>query len=157
MTEAEQVAPQFSIEKLYVKDMSLELPNAPQIFLEQVSPEIEINMHNLATTLPQPGWYEVALTVTVTARAQEKTIFLVEVAQAGIFQILNLADADLDAVLGVLCPNTLLPYACEVISNLIMRAGFPRVYLQHINFDVAYQERLRQLQQAQATQPLQSH
>jgi preprotein translocase subunit SecB len=157
MTEAEQVAPQFSIEKLYVKDMSLELPNAPQIFLEQVSPEIEINMHNLATTLPQPGWYEVALTVTVTARAQEKTIFLVEVAQAGIFQILNLADADLDAVLGVLCPNTLLPYAREVISNLIMRAGFPPVYLQHINFDVAYQERLRQLQQAQATQPLQSH
>jgi preprotein translocase subunit SecB len=157
MTEAEQAAPQFSIEKLYVKDMSLELPNAPQIFLEQVSPEIEINMHNLATTLPQPGWYEVALTVTVTARAQEKTIFLVEVAQAGIFQILNLADADLDAVLGVLCPNTLLPYAREVISNLIMRAGFPPVYLQHINFDVAYQERLRQLQQAQATQPLQSH
>ena len=157
MTEAEQAAPQFSIEKLYVKDMSLELPNAPQIFLEQVSPEIEINMHNLATTLPQPGWYEVALTVTVTARAQEKTIFLVEVAQAGIFQILNLADADLDAVLGVLCPNTLLPYAREVISNLIMRAGFPPVYLQHINFDVAYQERLRQLQQAQAAQPLQSH
>lgn len=157
MTEAEQAAPQFSIEKLYVKDMSLELPNAPQIFLEQVSPEIEINMHNLATTLPQPGWYEVALTVTVTARAQEKTIFLVEVAQAGIFQILNLADADLDAVLGVLCPNTLLPYAREVISNLIMRAGFPPVYLQHINFDVAYQERLRQLQLAQATQPLQSH
>jgi len=157
MTEAEQAAPQFSIEKLYVKDMSLELPNAPQIFLEQVSPEIEINMHNLATTLPQPGWYEVALTVTVTARAQEKTIFLVEVAQAGIFQILNLADADLDAVLGVLCPNTLLPYAREVISNLIMRAGFPPVYLQHINFDVAYQERLRQLQQAQTTQPLQSH
>lgn len=147
---SEQQQAQFGIEKIYLKDMSLEVPSAPQIFLERESPQIEISVHNGVAPLDQAGLYEAVLTVTVTAKLQDKTVFLVEVAQAGIFQILNLPAAELDAVLGVLCPNTLLPYAREAVASLMARAGFPPVLLQHMNFDAAYQERLRQLQQAAA-------
>lgn len=147
---SEQQQPQFGIEKIYLKDLSLEVPNAPQIFLERDNPQIEISVHNGAGPLEQPGLYEAVLTVTVTAKLQEKTVFLVEVAQAGIFQIVNLPPAEIDAVLGVMCPNTLLPYAREAVASLMTRAGFPPVLLQHMNFEAAYQERLRQLQQEQA-------
>jgi preprotein translocase subunit SecB len=147
---SEQQQPQFGIEKIYLKDLSLEIPNAPQIFLERDTPQIEINVHNGASPLDQPGLYEAVLTVTVTAKLKDKTAFLVEVAQAGIFQIVNLPPQELDAVLGVLCPGTLLPYAREAVAGLMTRAGFPPVLLQHMNFDAAYQERLRQLQQEQA-------
>lgn len=147
---SEQQQPQFGIEKIYLKDLSLEVPSAPQIFLERESPQIEINVHNGAGPLDQAGLYEAVLTVTVTAKLKDKTVFLVEVAQAGIFQILNLPAAELDAVLGVLCPNTLLPYAREAVASVMVRAGFPPVVLQHMNFDAAYQERLRQMQQAAA-------
>jgi preprotein translocase subunit SecB len=149
---SEQQQPQFGIEKIYLKDLSLEIPNAPQIFLERDTPQIEINVHNGAAPLEQPGLYEAVLTVTVTAKLKDKTAFLVEVAQAGIFQIVNLPPQEVDAVLGVLCPGTLLPYAREAVSGLMMRAGFPPVLLQHMNFDAAYQERMRQLQQEQAAQ-----
>jgi preprotein translocase subunit SecB len=142
--------PQFSIEKIYLKDLSLEIPNAPQIFLQVENPQIEISVHNGAVVLDQSGLYEAVLTVTVTAKVGDKTVFLVEVAQAGIFRILNLPPAEIDAVLGVLCPSTLLPYARETVTSLLVRAGFPPVVLQHMSFDAAYQERLSQLQQAQA-------
>lgn len=147
---SEQQQPQFGIEKIYLKDLSLEIPNAPQIFLERDTPQIEINVHNGASPLDQSGLYEVVLTVTVTAKLKDKTAFLVEVAQAGIFQIVNLPPQELDAVLGVLCPGTLLPYAREAVASVMTRAGFPPVVLQHMNFDAAYQERLHQLQQEQA-------
>lgn len=147
---SEQQQPQFGIEKIYLKDLSLEIPNAPQVFLERDAPQIEINVHNGASPLEQPGLYEAVLTVTVTAKFKDKTAFLVEVAQAGIFQIVNLPPQELDAVLGVLCPGTLLPYAREAVASVITRAGFPPVLLQHMNFDAAYQERFRQLQQEQA-------
>jgi len=148
---SEQQQPQFTIEKIYLKDLSLEIPNAPQIFLQLENPQIEISVHNGAAALDQPaGLYEAVLTVTVTAKLKDKTVFLVEVAQAGIFRILNLPATDTDAVLGVLCPNTLLPYAREAVSSLLIRAGFPPVVLQHMSFDAAYQERLRQMQQEQA-------
>ena len=147
---SEQQQPQFGIEKIYMKDLSLEIPNAPQVFLERDTPQIEISVHNGASPLEQPGLYEAVLTVTVTAKFKDKTAFLVEVAQAGIFQIVNLPPQELDAVLGVLCPGTLLPYAREAVASLITRAGFPPVLLQHMNFDAAYQERFRQLQQEQA-------
>ena len=93
--------PQFSIEKIYLKDLSLEIPNAPQIFLQVENPQIEISVHNGAVVLDQSGLYEAVLTVTVTAKVGDKTVFLVEVAQAGIFRILNLPPAEIDAVLGV--------------------------------------------------------
>ena len=150
MSEQQSTQPHFGVEKVYLKDLSLEIPNAPQVFLERESPQVEITVHNGAVTLDQAGLYEAVLTVTVTGKVKDKTLFLVEVAQAGIFQILNLPQSELDAVLGVMCPNTLLPYARETVSNLLLRAGFPPVLLQHMNFDAAYQERLRQIQQEQA-------
>lgn len=145
----EQAQPHFGVEKIYVKDMSLEVPGAPQIFLEQAAPQIEISVHNSASAMLQAGLYEAVLTVTVTAKLQDRTAFLVEVAQAGIFQVLNLPPAEVDAVLGILCPNTLLPYARETVASVLVRAGFPPVLLQHVTFEAAYQERLKQMQQAQ--------
>lgn len=143
-------APVFSIEKIYVKDLSLEVPNAPQVFSERENPKVDINIHNEARALEPAGYYEVTLTATVTAKAQEKTYFLVEAAQSGVFQIRNLPPQDLDAVLGILCPNTLMPYARETVSSTLMRAGFPPVMLQHMNFEAVYQQRLQQMQAQQA-------
>jgi preprotein translocase subunit SecB len=138
--------PLFGIEKLYLKDLSLELPNAPQIFFEREAPQVEVNIHNQAAALGQDGLYEVVLTVTVTAKIAEKTVFLIEAAQAGIFQIRNIAQPDLEAVLGTICPNTLLPYAREAVSSTVQRAGFPPVTLQHMNFELIYQQRMQQMQ-----------
>jgi preprotein translocase subunit SecB len=148
--QPQQQQPVFGIEKIYLKDLSLELPNAPQVFFETEGPQVEVNIHNEASGLPQQGLYQVVLTVTVTAKVQEKTVFLVEVAQAGIFQIRNVPQTELDAVLGTLCPHTLLPYAREAISSVVQRAGFPPVTLQHMNFDAIYQQRLQQMQAQQA-------
>jgi preprotein translocase subunit SecB len=147
--DAQQPAdqPLFGVEKIYLKDMSLELPNAPQVFFEREAPQVEVNIHNEATGLPQEGLFEVVLTVTVTAKIEDRTVFLVEAAQAGIFQIRHVPQADLEAVLGTLCPNTLLPYAREAVASLVQRAGFPPVTLQHMNFDLLYQQRLQQAQQ----------
>ena len=142
--------PAFGIEKIYLKDLSLELPNAPQVFFEREAPQVEVNIHNQAAALQQPGYYEVVLTVTVTAKIQDRTVFLVEAAQAGIFQILNVGQPELEAVLATLCASTLLPYARETVAAVVQRAGFPPVTLQHMNFDAIYQERLRQVQAQQA-------
>lgn len=147
--QAADQQPLFGIERIYLKDLSLELPNAPQVFFETEAPTVEVTMHNQATGLPQEGLFDVVLTVTVTAKIKDKTVFLVEAAQAGIFHIRNVAQAELEAVLGTLCPNTLLPYARETVANLVLRAGFPPVTLQHMNFDVIYQQRLQQIQEAQ--------
>jgi preprotein translocase subunit SecB len=142
--------PVFGIEKIYLKDLSLELPNAPQVFFEREAPQVEVNVHNQAAPLTQPGLFEVVLTVTVTARIQDRTVFLVEAAQAGIFQIRNIEQPDLQAVLGTLCPNTLLPYAREAVAGTVLRAGFPPVTLQHMNFELVYQQRMQQMQAEQA-------
>lgn len=141
--------PMFGIEKVYLKDLSLELPNAPQIFFEQEAPQVEVNIHNQAAALGQEGMFEVVLTVTITAKIQDKTVFLVEAAQAGIFQIRNVPQTDLEAVLGTICPNTLLPYAREAVATLVQKAGFPPVTLQHMNFELIYQQRLQQMQEEQ--------
>src|SRR3978361_1313723 len=117
--------PLFGIEKIYLKDLSLELPNAPQVFFEREAPQVEVNIHNEASGLSQEGLFEVVLTVTVTAKIQDRTVFLVEAAQAGIFQIRNVPQADLEQGLGPLCPNTPLPYAREAVASLVQRAGFP--------------------------------
>lgn len=148
--QATEQQPLFGIEKVYLKDLSLELPNAPQVFFEQEAPQVEVNIHNQASGLPQDGLFEVVLTVTVTAKIQDRTVFLVEAAQAGIFQIRNIPTGDLEAVLGTICPNTLLPYAREAVSSLVQRAGFPPVTLQHMNFELVYQQRLQQMQADQA-------
>jgi len=151
---SEQQEATFVVEKLYLKDASLEIPHAPQVFLENESPQIEVNLHNQAAGL-DAGLFEVVLTVTVTAKHKDKTTFLVEVAQAGIFQILNIPDENMDAVLAITCPGVLLPYAREAVSSLVMRAGFPPVVLQHMSFEAIYQQRLQQ--QPQQTDSAQSH
>jgi preprotein translocase subunit SecB len=135
--------PVFSIEKLYIKDLSLEVPNAPQIYLEREAPEVELQLQSAATGLGD-GMFETVLTVTVTAKVGDKAFFLVEVAQAGIFQIRNVPESDLEPILGVACPNILFPYAREAVSDAVNRAGFPPVILAPVNFESMYQQRLQQ-------------
>jgi len=135
---AQNNAPVFSIEKVYVKDLSLEIPNAPQVFLEREAPQVDIQLHHNSTPV-EDGVYQTALTVTVTAKVKDKTMFLVEAAQAGIFVVRNLPQQDLEAVLAIACPNILFPYVREVISDVVTRAGFPPVVLSPVNFEAIYQ------------------
>ena len=146
--------PVFSIEKIYVKDLSIEVPNAPQIFLERETPSIEVQIHSTANTIGD-GMYEVALTVTVGAKQGEKVFFLVEVVKAGIFQIRNVPEQDLEPILAVACPNILFPYARETVSDAINRAGFPPVILAPVNFEALYQQRLMEQQQGESKIQLQ--
>jgi preprotein translocase subunit SecB len=149
MTEAAQTntQPIFNIEKLYVKDMSLEVPNAPAIFLERENPQIDLQLNTQAAPVEE-GVFEVVVTVTVTAKLQEKdkVLFLIEAKQAGIFQIRNLPVEEMETVLAVVCPNILYPYLREVVSDMAVRAGFAPVLLNPINFEAIY------LQQKQQTQ-----
>lgn len=142
--------PIFGIEKIFLKDLSLEIPGAPQIFAEQEAPKIDINLHNETREIDS-GVYEVVLTATVTAKVKDdKTAFLVEVAQAGIFQIRNVPGPDLGPLLGITCANILFPYLRESVSSVVVRGGFPPFFLNHLNFEALYQQRLQQQQQAGA-------
>ncbi|OGA27461.1 MAG: protein-export chaperone SecB [Betaproteobacteria bacterium RIFCSPLOWO2_02_FULL_65_24] len=142
---SDEQQPIFSIEKIYVKDLSVEVPNAPQVFLQAESPKVEVQLGQNVQTVAD-GLFEVSLMVTVTAKLEEKTIFLAEVQQAGIFQIRNVAQSDLEPVLGMVCPNVLFPYARETISDVINRAGFPPVLLAPVNFEALYQQRVAEQQ-----------
>ncbi|MFA5824665.1 MAG: protein-export chaperone SecB [Gallionellaceae bacterium] len=135
----------FNIEKLYVKDLSLEIPHAPAIFLERENPQIDLQLHTNATPVEE-GVYEVTITVTVTAKLPEKdkVMFLVEAKQAGIFQLRNIPQSEIEAVLAVVCPNILYPYLREVVSDVVVRAGFAPVILSPINFDALYQQQKQQ-------------
>jgi preprotein translocase subunit SecB len=149
MSEAQSSnQPVFSIEKVYVKDLSLEIPNAPQIFLERDAPQVDIQLHHNSNAI-EDGVYQTMLTVTVTAKIGEKTLFLVEATQAGIFVARNIPTGELDAVLGIACPNILFPYVREVISDTVVRAGFPPVILSPVNFEAIYQAQREQQQPAQ--------
>ncbi len=130
--------PLFSIEKLFVKDLSLEVPNAPKIFLERDTPQVEIQMNTAANPIDE-GYFEVVVSVTVTAKIADRTVFLVEASQGGVFQIRNIPQTELEPVLGVTCPNILYPYVREVISDAVVRAGFAPVVLNPVNFDAIYQ------------------
>ncbi|MDE2343573.1 MAG: protein-export chaperone SecB [Betaproteobacteria bacterium] len=141
--------PVFSIEKIYVKDISLELPNAPQIFLEQETPQIEVRLSNDSQAV-DAGIFQVTVSVTVTAKLGDKTMFLVEVVEAGIFRLENIPATDMPYVLGVTCPGILFPYAREAVSDLVTRAGFPPVMLNPVNFEALYQQRLQEAE-AQAS------
>jgi preprotein translocase subunit SecB len=133
----------FQIEKLYVKDLSLEVPNAPEVFMQPEPPQLEIQIGNQSAQFGD-GLYNVTLTVTVTARAGDKTVFLAEVAQAGIFTVRGIPQAELDPLLSIACPTILYPYAREAIADLVTRAGFPPVVLQPMSFEQIYLERQRQ-------------
>lgn len=152
MTEAAQAAqtntqPIFNIEKLYVKDMSLEIPHAPAIFLERENPQIDLQLQTQAVVVEE-GVYEVVVTVTVTAKLPEtdKVMFLIEAKQAGVFQVRNVPADEMETVLAVLCPNILFPYLREVVSNLAVRAGFAPMMLNPINFESIYQQQKQQNQ-----------
>jgi preprotein translocase subunit SecB len=141
MTEAAQEnnQPAFNIEKIYVKDLSLEIPHAPNIFLERESPQIDVQL-NTQTAVIEGDVYEVMITNTVTAKIGEKVMFLIEAKQAGIFRLSNLPSEDIEPVLAVMCPNILFPYLRELISNTAVRAGFAPVMLNPVNFDMLYQQ-----------------
>ncbi len=137
---SEQPQPVFAIEKIYVKDLSLEIPNAPNIFLERDTPEINLQLGTKHQSI-DTGLYEVLLTVTVTAKIKDKIMFLIETQQAGIFRIQNIPNEEIDPVLGIGCPNILFPYLREVVSDIVTRSGFPPVILNPVNFEAIYQQK----------------
>lgn len=142
--------PVFSIEKVYVKDLSLEVPNAPRIFLERETPQINVQLRTESNSVDE-GVFDVTLTVTVSANlGEDKTMFLVEVAQAGVFQIRNVPQDDLEPIMMIGCPNILFPYAREAVSDAITRAGFQPVVLAPVNFEALYQAQQQQRGDAEA-------
>lgn len=150
MTEAVQENTQtmFNIDKIYVKDMSLEVPHAPKIFLVRENPQVEIRLHTQASSIEE-GQYEVIVMATVTAKIGEQVMFLIEVKQAGIFQIRNVPAGELEPVLAVTCPNILFPYLREIVSDMAVRGGFAPALLNPVNFEALYQQ--QQLAQAGAS------
>ncbi len=140
----------FSIDKVYVKDLSLENPGAPRSFMLQEQPQIEIGLRTRGEQV-DPDVYECVLTVTVTARTGDKTLFLVEAAQAGVFTVKGIPQDQLQPILAIHCPTVLFPYVRETLADAVGRAGFPPVHLAPINFEALYQQQLAQQAQAPAT------
>jgi len=154
MSDQPQAAPSsnqpvFTIEKIYVKDLSLENPGAPRSFLNQVTPQIDVSLQTRGEAV-DTGVYEAVLTITVTAKTGDTTLFLVEAAQGGLFSIRNVPDSDIQPLLGIHCPTILFPYARETIAEAITRAGFPPIHLSPINFEAIYQQQLQQMQASSA-------
>lgn len=140
----------FQIEKVYVKDLSLEIPNAPKVFLEQVQPQLEVRIDTASDGFAE-GYYEVTVSATVTARIGERTLFLVEAAQAGIFAVRNVPAEELEPLLGIACPNVIFPYLRETISELVVRGGFPPVLLAPLSFESLYLQRMQAQQQQEGS------
>lgn len=149
---AEEQQPVFTIEKLYVKDLSVEVPNAPEIYLARETPEMEVNMSSESRALNE-DIYHSSITVTVTAKVGDKIMFLVECTQGGIFRIQNVPEDQLPMVLGIGCPNIVFPYLRETISDVVTRAGFAPLILNPVNFEALF---LQQQAQQQAA-PEQTH
>lgn len=144
--------PQFVIEKIYVKDLSVEVPNAPQIFTLREQPALGFEFRNEGQALKDDkgvlsGYHEVMLTATVTAKIGDKVVFLIEASQCGIFMIRGIPDGDMEMIYSITCPTILLPYLRETVSDVSVRSGFPPVFLSPMNFEALY----RQQQESQAT------
>lgn len=152
MTEAaqENMHPIFNMDKIYVKDLSLEIPHAPKIFMERANPQIDVQLHTQASSI-EDGVFEVVIMATVTAKVGEMVMFLIEIKQAGVFQIRNVPAGELEPILAVMCPNILFPYLREVVSDVAVRGGFAPVLLNPINFDGIYQQQKQQAQTASST------
>lgn len=135
--------PTFSVEKIYVKDVSFEVPGAPQVFNEQAQPQLQLNLNQRVQRVGENA-FEVVLGVTLTCKANDKPLYLAEVQQAGLFNLRGFEAQTLDAMLGIQCPHVLYPYARQLVSDLVQAGGFPAFYLQPINFDGLYAEGLRQ-------------
>lgn len=144
---------QFVIQKIYLKDVSFESPQTPDIFVsDEWSPEINVQVANNARPLGE-GVYETALTITATASQKDETIYLAEVQYAGIFTIVGFDDASVQQVLGAYCPNIIQPYIRETISDLVMKGGFPQLVLQPINFDQLFAQHAQEQADAAAARP----
>ncbi|MEW5787381.1 MAG: protein-export chaperone SecB [Pseudomonadota bacterium] len=146
----QQALPLFQIEKIYVKDLSLEVPNAPAIFLEREAPTMEMQLNTQSAPVDAgSGIYQTILTLTITAKIKDKTAFLVELQHGGIFRIQNIPQEALEPALGIGCPNIIFPYAREAVSDAVLKAGFPPLMLQPVNFEAMYMQQ----QQARGQQP----
>lgn len=150
---AAEAAPQFSIQRIYVKDVSFETPNSPAIFTKEWKPDVKLDLDNRSQKIEE-GVYEVTLSVTVTATVEDQTAFLCEVQQAGIFVIGNVEEAQLAHMLGAFCPNTLFPYARETVSNLVNRGTFPALNLAPVNFDALFAQYVQQAKAQAESQKL---
>ena len=135
---ADDNSPVFQIQRVYLKDLSLEQPNSPQILLEQAQPQVDINL-GLNAEGVSDGMYEVTVTATITAKLKDKTLFLIEAKQAGIFEIRNVPQDQLHPIVGIACPQIVYPYLRAVVSDLCTRAGFPPVLLAEVNFQAMYE------------------
>ena len=144
MAEQDQ-APVFQLQRMYLKDLSLEQPNSPQILLEQQQPQVDIQLGMQAESVAE-GLFEVAVTATVTTKVGDRTLFLIEAKQAGIFEIRHLPADQVQGILGVVCPQMVYPYLRAIVSDICTRAGFPPILLAEVNFQAMYEAQ----QQAQA-------
>jgi preprotein translocase subunit SecB len=133
----------FQIEKIYVKDLSLEIPGAPQVFVEQLQPQLEVQINTESARFAD-FYYEVTVSATVSAKTADRTLFLAEAVQAGIFQLRNVPDTEIAPLLGIACANILFPYLRETISDLVTRGGFPPVLLSPISFEQLYLQQMQQ-------------
>lgn len=150
MADQQTAQPVFQIQRIYLKDSSLEQPNSPQILLEQAQPQVDVNLQLQAEPFAD-GLYEVAVTATVNAKVGDKTLFLVEAKEAGIFEIRNIPEEQLQPIIAIACPQMVYPYLRAVVADLITRAGFPPVHLQEVNFQAMYEA--QRAQQANGQQP----
>ena len=135
-----QTQPTFNIQRVYLKDASLEIPNAPQIFLETEPPTVEVQL-DVTNAQVLDGIHEVTVTVTVTTRIKEQVAFLVEAKQGGIFEIRGVPDEQMEPLLGIVCPNIVYPYLRANLSDMITRTGFPPIHLAEINFEAFFNQR----------------
>ncbi|MFJ4144525.1 protein-export chaperone SecB [Pseudomonas sp. NPDC089734] len=150
----EENAPQFSLQRIYVRDLSFEAPKSPAIFRQEWTPSVSLDLNTRQKSL-EGDFYEVVLTLSVTVNNGDEVAFIVEVQQAGIFLIKGLDDASLSHTLGAFCPNILFPYAREAIDNLVVRGSFPALMLSPVNFDALYAQELQRMQEAGETPTVQ--
>ncbi len=148
-TTAAQELPHFNIEKLYVKDLSVEVPHAPAIFLEREAPRIELQLNTQHSQVNE-GVFDVTVTAIVTAKLKERVVFLIEAKQAGVFSVRNVPQQEMETVLEVVCPNILYPYLRELVSDSSVRAGFVPTLLNPIDFAALHAQK----HQAQAAAPV---
>jgi preprotein translocase subunit SecB len=145
----ETSTPVFQIQRMYLKDLSLEQPNAPQILLEQTQPQVDINLALAAEPVAE-GVFEVCVTATVTTKVADKTLFLIEAKQAGIFEIRNVPAEQVEGILGIVCPQMIYPYLRAIVSDVCTRAGFPPVLLSEVNFQAMFEAQQAQREAAAA-------
>lgn len=143
--ENNTVEKQFSIQKIYTKDISFETPNSPKVFIGKWEPSVDFNLSTHVEPL-ENSLYEIALTITVTVKSGSTTAYLVEVNQAGIFALNGFTEQEMGPMVGSFCPNILFPYAREVISDLVTKGGFPQLLLAPVNFDALYAQHLQHVQ-----------